>query len=180
MVFHNAKSAELLQICCNKLYTCNIMTLDDLFKKHNLRLTKPRQQVFDALQKSDVPLTISDIAKKCKDINRTSVYRALVAFNDLKIINVVHVGWKNYYELAEPFIPHHHHLYCIRCQNATPIQTPELEQLINYLSRKYSFLVIDHHFELEGVCQKCRQKQQLAKSASASKNKPKPESKSTK
>ena len=158
------------------------MTLDDLFKQHNLRLTKPRQQVFDALQKSDVPLTISDIAKKCKDINRTSVYRALVAFNDLKIINVVHVGWKNYYELAEPFIPHHHHLYCIRCQNAIPIQTPELEQLINYLSRKYSFLVIDHHFELEGICQKCRQKQQLAKSASASKNKPnsKPESKSTK
>ena len=142
------------------------MTLDDLFKQHNLRLTKPRQQVFDALQKSDVPLTISDIAKKCKNINRTSVYRALVAFNDLKIISIVHVGWKNYYELAEPFIPHHHHLYCIRCQNATPIQTPELEQLISYLSRKYSFLVIDHHFELEGICQKCQQKQQLIKDTS--------------
>ena len=102
MVFHNAKSAELLQICCNKLYTCNIMTLDDLFKQHNLRLTKPRQQVFDALQKSDVPLTISDIAKKCKNIDRTSVYRALVIFDKLKIVNAVTIGWKNYYELAEP------------------------------------------------------------------------------
>ncbi len=133
------------------------MTLDDLFKQHNLRLTKPRQQVFDALQKSDVPLTISDIAKKCKTIDRTSVYRALVVFDKLKIVNAVTIGWKNYYELAEPFIPHHHHLYCIRCQNAAPIQTPELEQLIRYLGNKYDFKVTEHHFELEGLCKNCRQ-----------------------
>ena len=132
------------------------MTLDDLFKQHNLRLTKPRQQVFDALQKSNVPLTISDIAKKCKTIDRTSVYRALVIFDRLKIVNAVTIGWKNYYELAEPFIPHHHHLYCIRCQNAAPIQTPELEQLIRYLGNKYGFKVTEHHFELEGLCKNCR------------------------
>ena len=133
------------------------MTLDDLFKQRSLRLTKPRQQVFDALQKSDVPLTISDIAKKCKNIDRTSVYRALVVFDRLKIVNAVTIGWKNYYELAEPFIPHHHHLYCIRCQNAAPIQTPELEQLIRYLDNKYDFKVTEHHFELEGLCKNCRQ-----------------------
>ena len=135
------------------------MTLDDLFKQHNLRLTKPRQQVFDALQKSDVPLTISDIAKKCKTIDRTSVYRALVVFDELKIVNAVTIGWKNYYELAEPFIPHHHHLYCIRCKNAEPIQTPELEQLVGYLSRKHSFTVTKHHFELEGICGNCQKNQ---------------------
>lgn len=144
------------------------MTLDELLKKHGLRLTKSRQQVFNALRESSIPLAIGDITKRCPQTDRTSVYRALLTFGNLRIVNVVHIGWKNYYELAEPFIPHHHHLYCIRCMNAIPIQTPELEQLINYLSKKYNFIVTDHHFELEGICQQC----QLKKSRRAKSRKP--------
>lgn len=139
------------------------MTIDGLLKQHNLRLTKPRQQVFDVLQQSAVPLTISDIAKKCKNVDRASVYRTLVTFDQLHIVSAVAIGWKNYYELAEPFIPHHHHLYCIRCQNAEPIQTPELEQLVGYLSRKHQFTVVKHHFELEGICKNCQQTKQYKK-----------------
>ena len=135
------------------------MTIDELLKQHNLRLTKPRQQVFEVLQQSAVPLTISDIVKKCKNIDRASVYRTLVTFDQLHIVSAVAIGWKNYYELAEPFIPHHHHLYCIHCQNAEPIQTPELEQLVGYLSRKHQFTVVKHHFELEGICKNCQKHQ---------------------
>ena len=40
--------------------------LNEIFEHHNLRLTKPRQQVFDILRNSDVPLTVGDIAKNCK------------------------------------------------------------------------------------------------------------------
>ncbi|QWQ31696.1 transcriptional repressor [Candidatus Minimicrobia vallesae] len=75
-------------------------------------------------ENSDVPLTVGDIAKNCKNINRASIYRTLLMFDNLNIINTITIGWKNYYELAEPFIPHHHHLYCINCQNAEPIQSP--------------------------------------------------------
>ena len=139
------------------------MTIDELLKQHNLRLTKPRQQVFEVLQQSAVPLTISDIAKKCKNVDRASVYRTLVTFDQLHIVSAVAIGLKNYYELAEPFIPHHHHLYCIRCQNAEPIQTPELEQLVGYLSRKHQFAVVKHHFELEGICKNCQQTKQYKK-----------------
>ena len=130
--------------------------LNEIFERHNLRLTKPRQQVFDILRNSDVPLTVGDIAKNCKNINRTSIYRTLLMFDNLNIINTITIGWKNYYELAEPFIPHHHHLYCINCQNAEPIQSQELENLISHISKKYNFIVTKHHFELEGICEKCR------------------------
>ena len=135
------------------------MTIDKLLKQHNLRLTKPRQQVFEVLRQSAVPLTISDIAKKCKNVDRASVYRTLVTFDQLHIVSAIAIGWKNYYELAEPFIPHHHHLYCIHCQNAEPIQTPELEQLVGYLSCKHQFAVVKHHFELEGICKNCQKHQ---------------------
>ena len=130
--------------------------LNEIFERHNLRLTKPRQQVFDILRNSDVPLTVGDIAKNCKNINRASIYRTLLMFDNLNIINTITIGWKNYYELAEPFIPHHHHLYSINCQNAEPIQSQELEKLIDLTGKKHNFIVTKHHFELEGICEKCR------------------------
>ena len=130
--------------------------LNEIFERHNLRLTKPRQQVFDILRNSDVPLTVGDIAKNCKNINRASIYRTLLMFDTLNIINTITIGWKNYYELAEPFILHHHHLYCINCQNAEPIQSQELEKLIDLIGKKHNFIVTKHHFELEGICEKCR------------------------
>ena len=130
--------------------------LNEIFEHHNLRLTKPRQQVFDILRNSDVPLTVGDIAKNCKNINRASIYRTLLMFDNLNIINTITIGWKNYYELAEPFIPHHHRLYCINCQNAEPIQSQELEKLIDLIGKKHNFIVTEHHFELEGICEKCR------------------------
>ena len=130
--------------------------LNEIFERHNLRLTKPRQQVFDILRNSDVPLTVGDIAKNCKNINRASIYRTLLIFDNLNIINTITISWKNYYELAEPFIPHHHHLYFINCQNAEPIQSQELEKLIDLTGKKHNFIVTKHHFELEGICEKCR------------------------
>lgn len=132
------------------------MTLREIFEQHGFRLTKPRQQIFDILKNSEIPLTVGDIAKNCKNINRTSIYRTLIIFDRLKIINTIYIGWKNYYELAEPFIPHHHHLYCINCQNAETIQPKELEKLVDYIGKKYNFIVTKHHFELEGICEKCR------------------------
>lgn len=132
------------------------MTLSEIFEQHGFRLTKPRQQIFDILKNSEIPLTVGDIAKNYKNINRTSIYRTLIIFDRLKIINTIYIGWKNYYELAEPFIPHHHHLYCINCQNAEPIQPKELEKLVDYIGKKYNFIVTKHHFELEGICKKCR------------------------
>lgn len=132
------------------------MTLSEIFEQHGFRLTKPRQQIFDILKNSEIPLTVGDIAKNYKNINRTSIYRTLIIFDRLKIINTIYIGWKNYYELAEPFIPHHHHLYCINCQNVEPIQPKELEKLVDYIGKKYNFIVTKHHFELEGICEKCR------------------------
>lgn len=130
--------------------------LSDIFKQRKLRLTDSRKEVFRAIATSEVSLTIAEITKACPKTNRTSIYRILELFHQLRIINTIHVGWKLHYELAEPFVPHHHHLYCTRCKNAIPLQTPELEQLINYIGHRYHFQVQQHHFELEGICQRCQ------------------------
>ena len=130
--------------------------LETLLKQYQLRLTKPRKLVFETLLDSQIPLALADIVKSQPELDRTSTYRALLLFDRLGIVSSVHIGQKSYYELAEPFTPHHHHLYCIRCKNAEPIQIPELEQLINNLSAQRNFSPTKHYFELEGVCSNCR------------------------
>ena len=67
-------------------------------------------------------------------------------FDNLNIINTITIGWKNYYELAEPFIPHHHHYTASIVKTPSQIQSQELENLIKPLSgKKYNFIVTKHH-----------------------------------
>ena len=69
-------------------------TLRDIFRQADLRLTKSRCEVFTALESIDVPLTIAEIAKRCPNTNRTSIYRILETFHELHVINTIHIGWK--------------------------------------------------------------------------------------
>lgn len=131
-------------------------SLAALLAHNGLRVTKPRQRVFETLQTSETPLTIGEIARRCTDIDRTTIYRVIDKFCDLHIVTIVTVGWKHHYELAEPFVPHHHHLFCTHCRNAQPIQDDQLESFIQQLSTKYNFVATKHHFELEGICAHCR------------------------
>lgn len=128
----------------------------EILRTANLRLTGPRKAVFLALRNSDIPLTASDIVHDCPGVNRTSVYRILETFYKLGVITAIYVGWKPHYELAEPFLPHHHHLICSRCKTADPLQNPELESFISSLGRKYRFHITRHYFELEGLCRNCQ------------------------
>lgn len=132
------------------------MHLSAILSAHHLRNTKPRQAVFAALQRAAAPLTISHLIAQCSTIDRTSIYRTLQLFTRHGIVSVVPIGWKRAYELAEPFMPHHHHLQCTRCRRLIDIQTPELEQLIAAISQRHHFQPTDHHFEINGFCHSCQ------------------------
>lgn len=126
-----------------------------LHASHN-RLTTPRQQVFAALERAGQPLSLQQLQEQCPDIDRTSIYRTLELYESLHIIEIVHIGWKKRYELADPFKPHHHHLHCIKCGELIALDTPELEDLVRDLAARHSYQLTSHHIELSGVCIKCR------------------------
>lgn len=133
--------------------------LQSLLTTNNLRLTTPRRQVFAVLKRAEEPVSLAEIHAELSTVDRTSVYRALELYRRLRIVEVVHVGWKKRYELAEPFKPHHHHLRCTRCHELRNIATPELERLIKSLASRYDYTITHHHFELEGVCGRCRDRE---------------------
>jgi len=131
--------------------------LATIFTANRLRLTKPRQDIFNALSGAGKPLSIQDLVSLCPEIDRVSVYRTIELFHQLHILDIVHIGWKKQYELAGPFKPHHHHLHCKNCGKTIEINSSKLESFIDELSHEYSFYGTSHKFEVSGLCSLCRE-----------------------
>jgi len=129
--------------------------LSTLLHNHHLRSTTPRQAVFRALADAAEPSYLYEIIHACTNIDRTTVYRTLELYVTLGIVEIIHVGWKKRYELAEPFKPHHHHLQCTICGELIAIDTPHLEGYIETTATNYGYRLTQHHIELRGVCKTC-------------------------
>lgn len=120
-------------------------------------LTEPRKLVFEVLRDYG-PITMRDLyAKLDKKVNRTTVYRVIELFENLKISQRVSKGWKYKLELTDEFIPHHHHFTCVKCHQIISFSEPDqLKELLNDLTNYYGFLATDHTLEVEGICSSCR------------------------
>lgn len=130
--------------------------LEVIFAKHQLRMTKPRQKVFEILHNSTIPLSVGAIAKRCPEIDRVSIYRTIDLFVSLTIAEAVPLGWKQRYELTSPFMAHHHHLYCTGCGLLVDIHSKKLELLVAALAKDYDFATSEHKFEVSGLCKSCQ------------------------
>jgi Fur family peroxide stress response transcriptional regulator len=127
-----------------------------LFAHHHLRITKPRLLIFTGLKATSVPISIADLTHQCPTIDRVSVYRTVELFLKLGIIESVSYGWKQRYELAAPFRPHHHHLFCTKCQGITEVHSQQLEAVIKALATEQEFEISTHTFEITGTCHTCQ------------------------
>lgn len=130
--------------------------LNEIFVNAGLRLTKPRLEIFNTLKSFDRPMSIVDIVSACPNVDKVSVYRTIDLFTKLRIASTIPHGWKHLYELAAPFSPHHHHLVCETCGSLTEIHSKKLESMIADLTKEYDFNPTGHHFEVTGLCSKCR------------------------
>ncbi len=127
----------------------------ELLLKHGYRVTKPRIALYRALKRQTESLTLAELHRKTKDVERTSVYRTLQLFQKLHIVNVIPYGWKQRYELAEPYAEHHHHLVCDACGKVIEVNSEHIEALVEMLSAQAGFAPTGHHFEVRGRCEGC-------------------------
>lgn len=130
--------------------------ISEYLKQHSLRITKPRLAVFTALQQKESYYFIADIIKSCPSIDRTSIYRTLEIFQQIGVVQVLHIGFKKGYELAEPFKEHHHHIHCTHCNEVVSIQSSKLEQVISQIASGHHYQLSSHHIELWGICSDCK------------------------
>ncbi len=131
-------------------------SLRKILAKNQLRATRSRGEVFDVLQKSPEPLKMITLVKHCANVDKTSVYRAIQLFQKLDLVTTTSDGWRNYYELAAEFRPHHHHLICMSCGRVVDINSPALEKLVLSIAKANDFAATSHSFEIFGLCPECQ------------------------
>jgi Fur family ferric uptake transcriptional regulator len=132
-----------------------IEQLKTTLRTNGFSLTAPRRAVFLALQGEEA-LGIHELAKRCRTIDRASVYRCVALFEHLGIVQRLNIGWMYRLELTDAFTHHHHHLTCVRCGKIIPLpEDPALEQRLLTLARTQHFTPEDHQLEIRGLCAQC-------------------------
>lgn len=101
--------------------------LERALRERGLPVTVQRQIVFGAMASSEDHPTADEIFDRVKvhlpNISRTTVYRILDAFVQLRLINkVCHPGSAARFDAK----PHrHHHLMCVRCERILDLDHEE-------------------------------------------------------
>jgi Fur family ferric uptake transcriptional regulator len=133
----------------------DINQLITFLQERGQNVTEPRRVVFMALQNSD-PLTMAELEKRCPSIDRSSVYRTVMLFEQLGVTQRLNIGWKYKLELSDTFQKHHHHLTCQVCGSHTEItEETDLEAQFQKLADAHDFRLKGHQLELYGICKNC-------------------------
>ena len=135
------------------------------------RMTKPREEILDAMEKTMDHLRAEDIYlavhKFYPNIGLTTVYRNLELLVDMGLIVKFEFGHgRAKYELADQYSKkeHHHHLVCKKCSRIfeySDFMNDEVQFLKSTekgLSKKYDFQITEHLIQFYGYCNKCRKK----------------------
>lgn len=129
--------------------------LIDLLRQGGCRVTKARLTIFEQLYNQE-PLSMHDLVKQSKGVDRASVYRTVELFERLGIAQRLYLGWKYKIELTDRFAAHHHHLTCRGCGKTIPINERDLEHVIDELAAQHDFMPTAHQIELQGYCAACQ------------------------
>lgn len=130
-----------------------------LLRDHHMRVTPNRLTVFRAMQSSQQPLTVSDLALKVEHsgLNTATLYRIMETFTELHVVHPVLQSHQNVaYELVEPFARHHDHLICRRCGRTMDIYDCRLEDALKAISDDRGFYIDFHQMEVHGLCPTCQ------------------------
>ena len=126
------------------------------------RYTRLRRALVETLAASGRPLTIPEILAATPNLPQSSAYRNVTTLMDAGVVRRV-AGTDDHgrFELAEGFSGHHHHLVCATCGKVDDIRaSPRLERALAEATQaaadEQGYDVIEHRFDLVGVCPDCR------------------------
>jgi Fur family ferric uptake transcriptional regulator len=131
--------------------------------EHDVRYTRGRRRVVEALAASDGPRSTADLhAEIHGEVPLSSLYRSLAVLEEAGVV-APHFSAKGItrYELAEWLAGHHHHLVCLSCGLVEDFEIPgelerELRSIVARIGSRSGFEPTDHALEIEGTCARCR------------------------
>lgn len=127
-----------------------------------LRLTAQRRQVLAIILAEPCLKSAEDIYRSCQtqgeEISLPTVYRTLARFERAGVVRKLLLGdGRSWYEVLGRG-EHHHHLICQQCGAKVAIAACPQQIIAREASRNH-FQVLDHHFEIVGLCRDCQNKE---------------------
>lgn len=115
--------------------------------------------ILKLIEIASYPISSQEIHKKCHDLDRATVYRAINVLKESQQIRVVEIGdGKIRFESVKD---HHHHLICLKCKETKKVELPleeekHLEILQSNFQKSSKFSSLQHSLEFFGLCQNCQ------------------------
>lgn len=127
------------------------------------RYTDLRRALVNTMAAAGRPVTIAEILEANPGVSQSSAYRNVSALLDAGVARRV-TGSDDHgrFELSEDLVgKHHHHLVCRTCGKVSDLPpSPRLERAFAEVARSASsdagFAVLEHRFDLVGLCADCR------------------------
>lgn len=138
------------------------MDIEEILQSHELRMTKPRQLVWDVLtarHSHDNHLTAAEVAEHVhmvdETVNVSSVYRALSLFDELGLVRESRLGGDD----VSRWEPSHDddtiHLVCESCGAVQHHHGDAVDRLTTHLSGHHGFVASSVDIVVKGTCESC-------------------------
>lgn len=143
-----------------------VVNLKKLFEEKGYKYTAQREEILNVLMKQNAEhLTAADIYDLVKtshpDIGIATVYRTLLIFEELNIINKL--GSENEFNIyefnASNDTDKHYHLICVKCGQIKDIKENFMTEMSGKVLEKYDFTVNGYSQRLYGICKECLAKE---------------------
>lgn len=135
-----------------------ISALKDHLAKHQLKLTRQREQILDVFLKNEhitAEQMYRQLAKRDPHIGLATIYRTLNLFCEAGLAQARHFGTQTQYDNVT-HKGHHDHLICTSCGKIVEFENCDIERLQEEVARRNGFTITTHKLELYGLCAGCR------------------------
>ena len=132
----------------------------DVLRKNSKRVTPQRTNIYKVMLKSQKPLAAQEVYKEVKKIHPSisldTVYRNLSMLAEQSFISQLRFQTKGTTLFEYQQNHHHHHAVCITCENVFCIEDCLTKELPKKPKEDKNFQVINHIFEVYGLCSQCQ------------------------
>lgn len=147
----------------NMPYDSLLLRFRDILKHNNLKFTKQREAILQALYDNTEHFSPEDLHLLLKsthpklNIGIATVYRTLNLLEDEHMATSISFGAAGKkFELGNK--PHHDHMICNACGNITEFEDDQIEKKQELIAREFGFKLTGHVMQLFGVCSTCQDK----------------------
>ncbi len=136
-----------------------IDTASAILKAGNLKDTRPRRIVLDALKRHKKPVSPYALqrwlAAKASELNIATIYRVLDALKDAHIVHSHPCDGSVFLCSMPDNTGHHGFLHCTSCENIEEYADERLCTIENQIARHAKFKPQMHLSEVIGLCSHC-------------------------